>query len=174
MPRLRRPPLLVLACLLAALACRGPAPEPTPRVAGKSETPALPPAIAPASPVTAPAAGTGRVRVAETEGQGANLRVEPGTGAPRVKTLREGAELEVVGPDREADGRGWRNVRDPADGASGRVAAEFVAPARRCGHRAGRGLTMGAGPSMATPGGRSADAGRVRGVGSHRPSARGP
>ncbi len=139
MPRLRRHRLLVLACLLAALACRGPAPEPTPppRVAGKSETPALPPAIAPPSRVTAPPSpatatptGTGRVRVAETEGQGANLRVEPGTGAPRVKTLREGAELEVVGPDRTADGRVWRNVRDPADGASGWVAAEFVAPAR--------------------------------------------
>ena len=68
--------------------------------------------------------------MAETEGQGANLRVEPGTGAPRVKTIREGVELEVVGPDRTADGRVWRNVRDPADGASGWVAAEFVAPAR--------------------------------------------
>jgi poly-gamma-glutamate capsule biosynthesis protein CapA/YwtB (metallophosphatase superfamily) len=74
-------------------------------------------------------AGPERVRVA-TGVDGANLRAEPDPSAPRVKAVPEGADLEVLGADREAAGRTWRNVRDPADGASGWIAADLLAPAR--------------------------------------------
>ena len=40
--------------------------------------------------------------------------------------MPEATVLEVVGTDREAEGRIWRNVRDPADGASGWIAAELL------------------------------------------------
>ena len=75
-------------------------------------------------------AGVEHVQVVNTGGAGATLRTEPGTDAPRVKAVAEGAELVVAGPDRDAADRPWRPVRDPADGASGWVAAELLAPAR--------------------------------------------
>jgi hypothetical protein len=56
------------------------------------------------------------------------MRSEPSSAAERVKTLPDGAELEVIGADREIDGRTWRNVRDPSDGVSGWAAADFLGP----------------------------------------------
>jgi hypothetical protein len=58
-----------------------------------------------------------------------NIRSEPSGAADRVKTLPDGAELEVIGADREVDGRTWRNVRDPSDGTSGWAAADFLSAA---------------------------------------------
>jgi SH3-like domain-containing protein len=46
-----------------------------------------------------------------TGGQGANLRAEPSTGAAVLQTVPDGTALTVIGPDREAGGRTWRNVR---------------------------------------------------------------
>lgn len=57
---------------------------------------------------------------------GVNMRAEPSATAARVKLLKDGATLEAVGPDRDAGGRSWRNVKDTSDGATGWVAAEFV------------------------------------------------
>ena len=87
----------------------------------------------PQGTVIAPPGGTAgqttssgeRLRVIDTGGSGANLRESPSSGAAIVKTAPEGALLQVVGPDRQAEGRTWRNVRD-ADGAQGWVAAELV------------------------------------------------
>ena len=92
-------------------------------------------AVAEAAP-TAPTTGAAsdepapaeRVRVANTDGWGANLRAEPGVGAPTLKAVGEGTALEVIGQDRQADDQAWRGVRDPSDGASGWVAAELVEP----------------------------------------------
>ena len=95
-------------------------PEPTDRAAVAVATPHT-------SPPPAPPTGPDRVRVAGTEGQGANVRVEPRAHAAPAKVAPEGAVLELVGPDRAADGRTWRNVRDPADGVHGWIAAEFLA-----------------------------------------------
>jgi hypothetical protein len=64
--------------------------------------------------------------VANTEGQGANIRAEPSPNAARVKSVRDGTELETLGSDREVEGRAWRNVRDPADGATGWIATELL------------------------------------------------
>jgi hypothetical protein len=93
------------------------------------------PATAPspeASPAS-PAAADERVRVSGAGSSGLNLRSEPDSSAARVKTVRDGAVLEVVGEDRQADGRSWRNVRDPADGATGWAAAQFLMPASAAG-----------------------------------------
>ena len=67
-----------------------------------------------------------RVRVANTDGQGVNLRLGPSLAAARVKGLPEGAALEVVGPDRHSEGRAWRNVRDARDDSVGWVAGDFL------------------------------------------------
>jgi hypothetical protein len=79
------------------------------------------------SPPPAHPSGPDRVLVAGTELQGVNVRAAPSAHAAPVKLAPEGAVLEVVGTDRAADGRTWRNVRDPGDGAHGWVAAEFLA-----------------------------------------------
>jgi hypothetical protein len=95
-------------------------PGPTDRVAVAMATPHP-------SPSPAPPTGPERVQVAGTEGQGVNVRAEPSAHAAPAKLAPEGAVLELVGPDRAADGRTWRDVRDPADGVHGWVAAEFLA-----------------------------------------------
>ena len=61
-----------------------------------------------------------RFRIGPTDGQGANVRPEPGTGSPALRALREGAE---VGGDEHA----WRQVTDPA-GDHGWMANEFLSP----------------------------------------------
>ena len=52
-----------------------------------------------------------RSRCPATGSGGANLRAEPATDAPIVQNLPDGTRLTVIGQDREADGRTWRNVR---------------------------------------------------------------
>lgn len=127
-----------------ATAIRGTQPQPseTPTMAAAAPTaqPTAQPTIAPAtatpavSPVAAAAApppatpGVERVRVTGVGAEGLNMRGEPSTSGRVVKRINDGAELIVIGPSREADGRAWRNVRDPADGAAGWVAAEFMGP----------------------------------------------
>jgi hypothetical protein len=69
-----------------------------------------------------------RLRVAGTGGEGLSLRSGPTTTAARVKTLADGTMLEPLGQEQSAEGRSWRQVRDPA-GATGWVAAEFLRPA---------------------------------------------
>ncbi len=66
-----------------------------------------------------------RVRVANTEGSKINVRAEPATTAPVLEQVDEGTELEISGPDREVDGRVWRNVR-LGDGRTGWMAASFL------------------------------------------------
>jgi hypothetical protein len=85
-------------------------------------TPIPAPPIATAEPAPAPE----KVRVANTNGSSLNLRAKAGERGQRLKSVPEGAVLEVVGADETADGIVWRNVRDAA-GASGYVAAKFVA-----------------------------------------------
>jgi Bacterial SH3 domain len=91
---------------------------PTEPAPAANATPTPPPTAAP-TPVSS------RVRVAETEGQGANLRQEPSSEARVLRVLREGTELTLIGPDREAEERTWRNVRDD-EGTGGWVAAEVL------------------------------------------------
>ena len=91
-------------------------------------TPSPIPAVAPSPvPVASPVAPL-RVRVVGAGVDEVNLRAEPSLSGARLKGLFDGAELELLGEDVEADGRTWRNVRDPTDRSEGWVAAEFLDP----------------------------------------------
>jgi hypothetical protein len=110
-----------------------PSPEvPRPTAAPIALTVDAPPTAAAAeeAPEEAEAPGEpiARVRVTGTGSDGLNLRSDLSSAAERVRTLPDGHELEVIGEDREVDGRTWRNVRDPSDGVTGWVAGEFVSP----------------------------------------------
>lgn len=95
-----------------------PTPAPT-----STPSPTLAPTPAPTEvPTPTPTPAPERVRVMGTAGRGANLRQEPGTQGRVLRTLREGAELTVEGPDAEVGGQVWRNVRD-TDDASGWIIA---------------------------------------------------
>ena len=80
----------------------------------------------PTSPGVA-AAGASRGQVGNTNGQGANIRSEPGSGGRVLKTVAEGTNLEVLGPEREVDGQIWRQVRD-SSGVTGWIIRGAVAP----------------------------------------------
>src|SRR5262249_26758289 len=85
------------------------------------------PVARPTSPGVA-SSGATRGQVGNTGGQGANIRSEPGSNGKVLKTLPEGSNLEVVGPDREVDGQVWRQVRD-GSGVRGWIVRGAVAPA---------------------------------------------
>ena len=66
------------------------------------------------APAASPSAASGvRLKVANTEGQGANMRQRPSTTAPVLRTLPDGTVVEAIGGETNAEGRNWRNVRDP-------------------------------------------------------------
>jgi hypothetical protein len=90
-----------------------------------SPSPPGQPGAAPASPSPSPAGP--RLKVANTEGQGANLRQRASTGAPVLRTLPDGAIVEAMGGEINSEGRAWRQVRDQT-GATGWVAAELLVP----------------------------------------------
>jgi len=70
-----------------------------------------------------------RGQVGNTNGQGANIRSEPGASGRILKTLAEGANIEVLGEEREVDGQVWRRVRDTQSGVTGWIVRGAVAPA---------------------------------------------
>jgi hypothetical protein len=102
---------------LAAAAAVEPPPAP---IATVVPTPIPAPAVAPE-----PAPVVERVKVSNTLGSGVNLRAKAGERAPRLKTMPEGAVLEIIGTDQTADGLIWRNVRD-TNGTSGWTAGKFL------------------------------------------------
>ena len=148
--------LLLVLLLVGALALRGRNNNPTPTTAaraaspaggrtivgtvgtpgGTGGTPAAPrlattpttPAGGAATPTTA-AGATRAYVVANTGGDGLNLRRTPGPDGEVVTRLPDGTRLESVGPDRTVNGVVWRNVRAP-DGSEGWVAAEFTQESR--------------------------------------------
>jgi SH3-like domain-containing protein len=88
------------------------------------------PAPAAPRPTTAVApSSASRGQVGNTNGQGANIRSEPGAGGRILKTLAEGSTIEVLGPEREIDGQIWRQVRDTQSGVTGWIVRGAVAPA---------------------------------------------
>jgi SH3-like domain-containing protein len=121
-----------------------PAPAPNP--------PAQPaPATNPAPRPTAAAASSGPAghgQVGNTGGQGANIRSEPGGSGRILKTLAEGAALDVLGPEREVDGVVWRQVRD-STGVTGWIIRGAVAPAGSVPTPAPRVTRAPAGPTSA-------------------------
>lgn len=69
-------------------------------------------AVPSATPTLSPTATPERVRVFGNGNQTVNMRREPGANSAVVKTVRDGAEVTIVGVDRDDDGRIWRNVQD--------------------------------------------------------------
>ncbi len=72
-----------------------------------------------------PAPATQSVYVANTEGQGANLRRTPGPAGERIRVLADGSALTATGQEQQIDRRAWKEVRDQA-GANGWIAADFL------------------------------------------------
>lgn len=66
------------------------------------------------------------VEVANTGGEGVFIRFTP-RASDRVTAWPESTRMQIVGGDVEADGRRWKNVRDP-DGLVGWIPAEYLRP----------------------------------------------
>jgi hypothetical protein len=75
-------------------------------------------------PTPAPAAPR-PLYVANTGGEGLALRNKPASDGERIAVLSEGTALTPTGQEEQADGRRWRQVRDP-QGREGWVAADFL------------------------------------------------
>lgn len=79
------------------------------------------------APTAAPGVGTTKgFVVSGTQGEGLILRATPG--GSEISVLPEGTRVDQIGPDQDANGMTWHNVRAP-DGAEGWVAAQFTTPA---------------------------------------------
>ena len=79
----------------------------------------------PPTPIAEPTPAVERVKVSGTAGAGVNLRAKAGEKGQRLKSMPEGAVLEIIGVDQTADGLTWRNVRD-ASGTTGWMAGRFL------------------------------------------------
>lgn len=126
--------MVVFVNSLAAGRKSGPIAREAPTAVGAQAAqiaPVAEPTPIPAPVVEPPAQPTvEHVRVANTRGSGVNMRSGPGERSMRIKTLNEGAALEIVGPDSRVDNVVWRNVRDNS-GTSGWVAGTFLVSAPR-------------------------------------------
>jgi hypothetical protein len=113
---------VVASLIVLGIACQARRPAPTPGVPFSAE----------GQPVAATGAAERsgrpeRVRVVGAGTEGVNLRATPGTAGARLRRLFDGAQLELIGPDRTIEGREWRHVRDPFGRSEGWVAADFLA-----------------------------------------------
>jgi SH3-like domain-containing protein len=105
------------------LVAEGTVPPPSASAPGSSAT------IEPVAGATAaPKPQASRAQISNTQGQGANIRSEPGASGRVLKTLAEGTTVDVLGPSREADGRTWRQVRDSAGVTGWVTGGALVAP----------------------------------------------
>jgi hypothetical protein len=68
------------------------------------------------------------LRIANTGGQGARLRMAPSTAADSLAVLPDGEVVQAVGPASVGAEQSWRQVR-ASDGTVGWVAADLLAPA---------------------------------------------
>jgi hypothetical protein len=66
-----------------------------------------------------------KARVVNADGGSVNMRSQPSMGADVVTQVSEGTTLDVVGPNRDGDGRTWRNVQT-SDKKSGWIASSFL------------------------------------------------
>lgn len=117
--------IIMLALLTISLglapACAGsnaaPTPEASPAAAVASPTASTAPPPEP-SPTAAPS-----LLVGNTGGLGVFIRRTPA--GDQIRAWPDGATMTVIGEDKQAEGRTWKNVRDP-DGNNGWVAAEYL------------------------------------------------
>jgi hypothetical protein len=131
-PRVLRPPATQAPTLQATLA-----PGETPPAAEATATRPVvivytftPTAQAVTTPTEAPTVSTGlaigaKARVTGTGGSGLNMRAGAGTGHARVKTLPEGAIVEIIGGPKDANNYTWWQVKDES-GTTGWVVSKFL------------------------------------------------
>ena len=113
-------------------------PPPTARVITVTPSPVSPtatPILTAASPIVAAASPTptglyssGAAIVAGT-GSTLRLRSDPGLQSTTLKTVHDGTRLKILEGPRAADGFTWWRLEDPADGAQGWAADQFLTPA---------------------------------------------
>ena len=131
-------PVLLVACAVPPrITAPTPAPVSTAPIVFATSSPvavqtALPTPIPPPATATARVAvptpvpaGPRPVYVANTGGEGLALRSSPASDGERIAVLPEGTVLTPTGPEEQAGGRRWRQVRD-AQGREGWVAADFL------------------------------------------------
>lgn len=107
--------------------------RPTAIVVTVTPTPIVPTATP--SPAPSPSATPeglyvgGRAQVFGTEGDALRLRSDPGLQTTTLKTIPEGAQLEILDGPRDVDGLIWWRLRDLSDGAEGWAAQLYLVPA---------------------------------------------
>ena len=98
----------------------------TPTLAVPTPTPTPPP------PPSATPEGLyvgGRALVFGTQGDALRLRSDPGLQSTTLKTIPDGAQLDILDGPRDVDGLVWWRLRDLSDGAEGWAAQLYLAPA---------------------------------------------
>jgi hypothetical protein len=107
-----------------------PSERPTAIVVTVTPSPLAPTAPSPPTPSASPTPEGlylgGYARVQGTGGDTLRLRADPGLQTTTLKTVDEGALLEVLDGPREADGIRWWRLRDLNDGAEGWAAQQFL------------------------------------------------
>ena len=77
------------------------------------------------APTLTPLPRIDRQQVANTQGEGVNLRREPGQTGELVKIIPEGTLVDVIGQPQDIGGTRWVNVRDSL-GDTGWIASSFL------------------------------------------------
>lgn len=106
------------------------APTATPVVVATEPPTAAPVALAtsaePPTPVPTPTPQPQLAVIANTGGQGATVRQQPGPQAPRAGALREGTRVRLTGNDQTVAARPWREIETEDHNVKGWVLADFV------------------------------------------------
>lgn len=105
--------------------------QPTAIVITITPSPVMPTATAqPTLPPTAAPQGLyiGGVAIVTGTGSSLRLRSDPGLQSTTLKTILDGARLTILEGPRAADGLAWWRLRDPADGAEGWAAQDYLSP----------------------------------------------
>jgi hypothetical protein len=101
---------------------------PTPAAVSAAQPVATPEPTSPEAPTPAPTPQPElqAARIANTNGQGANVRLEPGPTAPRAGVLREGTRVLLTGNDQTVAARPWREIETEDHNLKGWVSADLV------------------------------------------------
>ena len=68
-----------------------------------------------------------KLRIVNTDGEGAHLRAEPSRTARSLRVIPEGAVVDALGPERAGEELRWRPIRTP-DGKEGWIATSLLSP----------------------------------------------
>jgi hypothetical protein len=129
------PPVRVAATTGTPAPSVAPTPAVTPRVTAANAAPSA--TTAPSAPTVAPTEvptveptptpqQQQLARIANTSGQGAWVRLQPGPQAPRVRALAEGTRVLLTGNDETVAARPWREIETEDHNIKGWVLGDFI------------------------------------------------